>query len=215
MQASVQQREYFNLHTSGIGYLNRIRWVETQGRGRKAEPFLACSISALRGSSDSAEYTYFDVRVSGGEAIKLIEGVKPVVDANRKVIVSFRIADIYPHLYERKQLDQNRRPTGQTEWATLIKGRLILINSISVDGEKVYVRPSDEEAVGDPGQDSHGENLQDGEAAGGDAPEAQPAPRYAGPRQGDPAMPAQQRRQPNRQAVGKPQGAVRRNTANA
>ncbi|AVT09663.1 DUF3577 domain-containing protein [Paracidovorax avenae] len=159
MQTAQQQpREFFNLHTSGIGYLNRIRWVETKGRGRKAESFLACSISALRGSSDAADYTYFDLRVSGEEAIGLIDGLQQEVRDRCKVLVSFKIGDIYPHLYERDVRDQQSgRPTGQKEVATLIKGRLILINSISVDGEKVYSRPSDQDA-GHDGEQSQGDD---------------------------------------------------------
>lgn len=143
MTAQAAQREYFNLHTNGIGYLNRVRWVETKGRGRRSEPFLACSISALRGSSDEVQYTYFDLRVSGKDAIDLVEGLQNEVNDNRKVIVSFRIADIYPHTYERQVQDSQRRPTGQMEQAALIKGRLILINSVKVDGVLVYTRPED------------------------------------------------------------------------
>ncbi|XDF33220.1 DUF3577 domain-containing protein [Paracidovorax avenae] len=166
MQTAQQQpREFFNLHTSGIGYLNRIRWVETQGRGRKAEPFLACSISALRGSSDAADYTYFDLRVSGEEAIGLIDSLHDEVNARRKVLVSFKIGDIYPHLYERDVRDQQSgRPTGRKEMATLIKGRLILINSISVDGEKVYSRPSEESAGHEGEQSQGGDHPMDGDA---------------------------------------------------
>lgn len=216
MQAPAQQREYFNLHTNGIGYLNRIRWVETQGRGRKADPFLACSIAALRGSTDSAEYTYFDVRVNGREAIELIEGVQAEVEANRKVIVNFRIADIYPHLYERNQLDQNRKPTGHKEWATLIKGRLILINSISVDGEKVYVRPANEEAGADASDDPQGGNHMDGDAPAEEAPQAQQPPRQAAPQPRVVPLQTHQRRQPSRaHADGTPQGAGRREYARA
>lgn len=144
MQASNAQREYFNLHTSGVGYLSRVRWVTPQGRGRKSEPFLACAISALRGSSDSSDTTYFDLRVSGEEAIGLIESMKQSVDERRKVTVTFRIADTYPHVYERDVRDQQSgRPTGHKEMAALIKGRLILIYSISVDGESVYKRSAD------------------------------------------------------------------------
>ncbi|KFJ12843.1 hypothetical protein DR66_3865 [Delftia acidovorans] len=144
MQASNAQREYFNLHTSGVGYLSRVRWVTPQGRGRKSEPFLACAISALRGSSDSSDTTYFDLRVSGAEAIGLIDSMKQSVDERRKVTVTFRIADTYPHVYERDVRDQQTgRPTGQKEMAALIKGRLILIYSISVDGESVYKRSAD------------------------------------------------------------------------
>lgn len=141
---NAQQREFFNLHTNGMGYLNRIRWVPTSGRGRKAEPFLACAISALRGSSDQPDYTYFDLRVSGDEAIDLIESMMEPVNQRRKVCVTFRIADTYAHGYERDVCDpQTRRPTGKKEWTALIKGRLILIYSISVDGEQVYKRQAD------------------------------------------------------------------------
>ena len=60
--------QFFDLHTSGIGYINRVRLVEP----RKGEPFWACSIAALRGDTNNVEYTYFDVRVSGTEAARLI-----------------------------------------------------------------------------------------------------------------------------------------------
>lgn len=144
MQASNGQREYFNLHTNGVGYLSRVRWITPQGRGRKSEPFLACAISALRGSSDSSDTTYFDLRVSGAEAISLIDSMKQSVDERRKVTMTFRIADTYPHVYERDVRDQQTgRPTGKKEMAALIKGRLILIYSISVDGESVYKRSTD------------------------------------------------------------------------
>lgn len=144
MQAQAAQREYFNLHTTGIGYLNRIRWVTVKGRGRSSEPFLACAINALRGSSDSVEYTYFDLRVSGEDAIGLIENMQETVNRGAKVVVSFRVGDIYPHLYER-EVKVDGRATGKTEPAVLLKGRLLVINSISVDGERVYQRPADQE----------------------------------------------------------------------
>jgi hypothetical protein len=162
MQAQSAQREYFNLHTSGIGYLNRIRWVDVKGRGRRSEPFLACAISALRGPSDSVEYTYFDVRVSGEEAIGLINNLQDTVNSGAKVIVNFRIGDVYPHLYER-DVKVDGRPTGKKESACLLKGRLLLINSISVNGEKVYERPADQaDASASPGTDS--EQYPQGEA---------------------------------------------------
>ncbi len=164
MQASNAQREYFNLHTSGIGYLSRVRWITPQGRGRKSEPFLACAISALRGSSDSSDTTYFDLRVSGAEAIGLIDSMKQSVDERRKVTVTFRIADTYPHVYERDVRDQQTgRPTGQKEMAALIKGRLILVYSISVDGESVYKRNADSDAAA-PGENAPREYAPQGES---------------------------------------------------
>lgn len=59
---------YFNLYTSGLGYLNRIREVTP----KKGEPFLCCDIAALRGEASNAEHTWFDCRVSGKEAQKLV-----------------------------------------------------------------------------------------------------------------------------------------------
>lgn len=143
--------EYFNLHVSGIGYLNRVRWVEpSRSAGRRAQKFLACSISALRGRPEDREYTYFDVRVSGTEAQELIEGLMGDVGDRRKVVIGFRIGDIYSHTYEREVRDpQSGQKTGEREAASLIKGRLLLINSITIDGERVFTRPSaDEGAVG-------------------------------------------------------------------
>ena len=56
--------KYFDLHVTGIGYLNRIREVvPTQG-----EAFLAADIAALHGSVDEVRYTRFDCRVAGDEA---------------------------------------------------------------------------------------------------------------------------------------------------
>lgn len=157
MSATNDTPNYFNLHVSGIGYLNRIRWVETgRNAGRRAQPFLACSISALRGRPEDREYTFFDVRVSGAEAQGLIESLMEDVRADRKVVVGFRIGDIYPHLYERNVRDpQSGHPTAQREWASLIKGRLLLINSITVDGERTYTRPAQE--VGDPDTEGAGQ----------------------------------------------------------
>lgn len=145
MNAPINKTKHFNLHTNGVGYLNRVRWVEpSRTAGRRAEPFLACSISALRGDSDNPDYTYFDLRVSGREAIEMVERLEVDVRADRKVFVSFRIGDIYPHTYERDVIDRKTgRKTGEREIASLIKGRLLLINSITIDGENVFRRESD------------------------------------------------------------------------
>lgn len=163
------QSSHFNLHVNGVGYLNRVRWVEPRrNAGRKADPFLACSVAALRGDSQSPDYTYFDLRVSGREAIEMVERLREDIEAQRKVFISFRVGDIYPHVYERDAKDREGRKTGEKEIASLIKGRLLLILSITIDGENVYRRDPetavvDEAAsVGDDmAQDSQPEHDQD------------------------------------------------------
>ena len=147
------QTNHFNLHVSGIGYLNRVRWVQPKQAGRKAQPFLACSVSALRGNAEAPDYTYLDLRVSGQEAAELVEKCMEDVDQNRKVVISFKVGDIYPHMYER-DVKVDGRKTGEKEMACLIKGRLLLINTITIDGERVYTRQTEDDVPStEPGAD--------------------------------------------------------------
>jgi len=131
------QAEYFDLHTRGCGYLSRVRWVTTNTRGRKSEPFLCCAINALHGDVNDPSYTYFDLRVTGVEAQQLIASLENYVEQKRKVFIAFRIGDIYPHVYERNVKDQTGKVTG-TETAALIKGRLLHVTHAKVDGETIY-----------------------------------------------------------------------------
>jgi len=58
------ESKYFDLHTTGIGYLNRVREVTP----KEGKPFLSITLSALRGSVDNAQYTHFECHVSGKQA---------------------------------------------------------------------------------------------------------------------------------------------------
>ena len=128
---------YFNLHASGIGYLNRIREVPV----RRGPSFLACDIVALHGASNAVEYLPFDCRVSGTEAERLIRQHWGAVKAGQKVLLSFRIGDpwIKPFLYEKG--DKQGQPGAS------LKGRLLFIDWIKVDGELVYKAPARQEAT--------------------------------------------------------------------
>ncbi|EMG3544582.1 DUF3577 domain-containing protein, partial [Pseudomonas aeruginosa] len=72
-----QEAKYFDLHTTGIGYLNRIREVPI----RRGEPFLAATVAALHGAADSVEYSYIDCKVVGAQAEKLVRRCKEAVEA--------------------------------------------------------------------------------------------------------------------------------------
>jgi hypothetical protein len=147
------QTNHFNLHVSGIGYLNRVRWVQPKQAGRKAQSFLACSVSAMRGNAEAPDYTYLDLRVSGQEAAELVEKCMEDVDQDRKVVISFKVGDIYPHMYER-DVKVDGRKTGAKEMACLIKGRLLMINTITIDGERVYTRQTEDDVPStEPGSD--------------------------------------------------------------
>ena len=134
MQNSSQPK-YFDLHTTGIGYLNRVREVKPE-RGR---PFLAVDISALHGSADNVEYTRFDCRVSGQTAQEIVRQLKPAIEDGRTVLVGFKIGDLYAETftYERGERD------GQT--GISLKARLLRIGWAKVDGEPVTLPSADQE----------------------------------------------------------------------
>lgn len=95
MTTSSSDKTYFDLHVTGLGYVNRIREVQP----RKGDTFLACDIAALNGPSDSPEYRYFDVRVSGTDAQHLIRRCVQAVKDKRKVLIGFRLGDLWPDLF--------------------------------------------------------------------------------------------------------------------
>jgi hypothetical protein len=151
------QKEYFDLHTSGIGYLSRIRTVTPKGSGRKSEPMLCCAINAMRGEVDDPQYTYFDLRVTEVEAQRLVLRSEDAVKAGKKVIVAFMIGDVYIHPYV-------KRVEGKDEHRAILKGRLFRISYIKVDGQVVYRR--DDAAAGSEARNQGGSAVQGSGEAG-------------------------------------------------
>lgn len=145
VKSGTAEATYFDLHTTGIGYLNRIRKVEV----RKGKPFTAVTVAALHGASDDVEYSYIDCTVTGSEAEKLVHRCAPAVTAGKKVLVAFRIGDIWTDVFTYTKGDKIGQP------GACLKGRLLFISWIKVDGETVYqTKPKDaetepEEAVAD------------------------------------------------------------------
>ncbi|QLB12771.1 uncharacterized protein DUF3577 [Bisgaardia hudsonensis] len=129
--SSQQANNYFNLHTHGIGYLNNIRDIQP----KKGSPFLACRIAALTGSSDKPEYRYFDVNVVGHDAEKLIRKCEEAVNAEKKVLISFVLADLWIDTFT-YSTDSKFHKKGET--GVSLKGRLIRIRMVKIDGELKY-----------------------------------------------------------------------------
>ena len=133
----MSESKFYDLHVTGLGYLNRVRMVKPN----KGETFLACSISALRGEwnkdgSIKPESTKFDVRVYGQDAIKAIEILKLHGDEKRKVMIQFKLGDIYPEVFVYEK-DVGTRKKGDT--GVMIKGRLLKITNAWVDGNPVVL----------------------------------------------------------------------------
>ncbi len=138
MQAQSQQPKYFDLQTSGIGYMKRFRVVTPdKAKGQRFKPFASVTIAAISGEDDDVKYVNYDVNIKGAQAISAIEVLKPyLVDAadkplNNKVLVGFRIGDAIPEIYIGKDKD------GKPEPRVSLKGRLLKITSAKVNGDAI------------------------------------------------------------------------------
>ncbi|OOF50773.1 hypothetical protein BKK52_01085 [Rodentibacter trehalosifermentans] len=133
MSTQTNAKTYFNLHTTGIGYLSDIRTVTP----KKGSPFLACRIAALVGDNNDVEYRYFDTNVVGKEAESLIKRCEQAVDEKRKVLISFNISDIWTDTFTYTKDTQYHK---KGDVGVSLKGRLIRIDMIKVDGDVKYQR---------------------------------------------------------------------------
>jgi CRISPR/Cas system-associated endoribonuclease Cas2 len=120
--------KYFDLHTTGIGYLNRVREVTP----KEGSPFLSVTIAALRGSVDNVQYTHFECRVSGRQAQQVVRQVKPAVEGKLKVLIGFTLSDLYAETFTFKSGDKS----GET--GVSLKARLLRVSWAKVDGQPFY-----------------------------------------------------------------------------
>ncbi|MFZ4701284.1 MAG: DUF3577 domain-containing protein [Candidatus Methylumidiphilus sp.] len=124
---------YFDLHVTGLGYLNRAREVKVP----RGQPFLAVGIAALHGATEAVEKTWFDARVSGQEAQKVVRELMPDIEANKSVLVGFKLGDLTPETF----VYEKGPKAGQT--GVSLKARLLRIAWAKVDGKTVYTAPKD------------------------------------------------------------------------
>ena len=148
---------FFDLHITGLGYLNRIREV-TPKRG---DSFWACDIAALNGAADNVSYTRFDCRVSGREAEKLVKRCEQAVNMDKKVLVGFKLGDPWTDTF----VYQKGKRQGET--GVSLKARLLCVSWIKINGDMVYQAPRRDD-------DQHEQSEQMAETE--DAPPLQPDP---------------------------------------
>ena len=87
-QTNQTKSQYFNLTSDGVGFVNRVREVQT--KGKKGSSYFACVIQASYG--DSGDKCRFDVRVVGSEAKEVFQ----------------RLLETYPSL---KESEYKKHPT--------------------------------------------------------------------------------------------------------
>ncbi|WP_029134151.1 DUF3577 domain-containing protein [Sedimenticola selenatireducens] len=126
--SSNESNKYFDLHTSGIGYLNRVREVKPE----KGTPFLSVTITALHGSVDDVHYAHFECPVSGKKAQQVVSQLKPAVEGKLKVLVGFTLSDLSAESFTHKHGDK----AGQT--GVSLKARLLRIWWAKVDGQPFF-----------------------------------------------------------------------------
>lgn len=169
------EKSFFDLHITGLGYLNRIREVKP----KKGEPFLACDIAALNGPSNDVSYVRFDTRVSGTDAQHLIRRCIDAVEAEKKVMVGFRLGDLWTDTFT---YSKGKRAGEQ---GVSLKARLLFVSWIKVDGVLKYkAEPKPAESEQDAAEQS---------AAPAPAPQEVPIPEASEPvnEPGDEAADAQ------------------------
>ena len=127
-----QKKEFFDLHTTGVGYLNRARTV-TPNQG---QPYEAVTIAALRGSKDNPSYSYFDTSIVGSDAADFVQEHKDAInDRNIKVLVRFKVGDGEATSYEVKSGNNKGKRNH------VIKSRLLQITWAKINGQVVLEPP--------------------------------------------------------------------------
>lgn len=131
------QPQYFDLHTSGIGYMSRLRLVQPdKSKGQKFKPFWSVSISAICGEENDVKYVKFDLNIKGDQAKQAMDVLKPFLiddegkSLDNKVLVGFRVGDAIPEIYTVTK-------EGKPEQRVCLKGRLLKLTSAKVNGQVV------------------------------------------------------------------------------
>ena len=126
---SNQEAKYFDLLTTGLGYINRVRAVTPE----EGNPFLSVTLAALRGSADNAQYTHFECRVAGKQAKGVVRELQAVVEGDQKVLVGFTLSDLYAEVFTYKKGEK----AGET--GISLKARLLRIGWAKVDGKPIEI----------------------------------------------------------------------------
>jgi len=124
---SNENSKYFDLHTTGIGYLNRIREVTP----KEGSPFLAVTIAAIHGSVSNVQHTYFECGVYGDETKRIVRKLMPAVQDESKVLIGFTLSNLKADAFTFTQGEKAGQP------GVNLKARLIKVGWAKVNGERI------------------------------------------------------------------------------
>ncbi len=121
------QETYYDLHLTGIGYLNRAREIPV----RQSKALLAVDITALQGRAERIRKTRFDCKVVGKDAQTLVRRLMPHMALGKAVLVGFRLGDLTPETFVYRKGERQ----GQT--GISLRANLLKITWIKIDGRSV------------------------------------------------------------------------------
>jgi hypothetical protein len=124
---SDESAKYFDLHTTGIGYLNRIREVTP----KEGSPFLAVTLAAIHGSVANVQHTYFECGVYGKETKRIVRELKAAVEDESKVLIGFTLSNLKADAFLFQQGDKAGQP------GVNLKARLIKVAWAKVNGQSI------------------------------------------------------------------------------
>ncbi len=126
------QETYYDLHLTGIGYLNRAREIPV----RQGKALLAVDITALQGRADRLRKTRFDCKVVGKDAQALVRRLMPQIALGKAVLVGFRLGDLTPETFVYRKGERQ----GQT--GISLRANLLKIAWVKIDGRSVKLSNS-------------------------------------------------------------------------
>lgn len=124
---SNENSKYFDLHTTGIGYVNRIRDVTP----KEGSPFLAVTIAAIHGSVTNVQHTYFECGVYGDETQRVVRELMPAVEDESKILIGFTLSNLKADAFTFTQGEKAGQP------GVNLKARLIKVAWAKVNGERI------------------------------------------------------------------------------
>ena len=150
------QPKAYNLHTVGMGFVNRLRFVKPEGKGKG---YWCVAIGALYGVEDEnrrCESSLFDLRVVGKVAMESVQALQAAFNEGKKIFVEFKAGDSRAEHYQYK----NGQRAGQ--WGSCIKGTLLQLRKAWVNGELVIdtSQQPDQEAASDESTDDASDDHQ-------------------------------------------------------
>ena len=125
--------KYFDINVNGVAYLNRPRVVKPKEGNNNA--YKSVNFNMLTGPANKVRYVQFSTTIVGKQAKEVLtshwDRLVAADAEGKKILAQVRITDPQPDTYSTKQ----------GEVRNIIRGRLLSLSFIRIDGEEIYKAP--------------------------------------------------------------------------